>query len=146
MFCTLSLDVLHLCEFLLKYLNGFQLTELTQVHGRNCHFQYLLYSKGSNSKSRLTRGRVLVFCTSYYGASHLWEISWKCIKRSKKLQNGHEYMVKMAMFNVQREISPKVGKSVHGFCMLYHRALNLGEVSSKYLKQFPIYRADTSTW
>ena len=26
------------------------------------------------------------------------------------LQSGHEYMVKMAMFNVQRAISPKVGK------------------------------------
>ena len=26
------------------------------------------------------------------------------------LQNGHEYMVEMAMFNVQRTITPKVGK------------------------------------
>ena len=26
------------------------------------------------------------------------------------LQSGHEYMVKMAVFNVQREIAPKVGK------------------------------------
>ena len=27
------------------------------------------------------------------------------------LQSGHKYMVEMAMFNVQREKSPKVGKS-----------------------------------
>ena len=26
------------------------------------------------------------------------------------LQSGHEYMVEMAMFNVQRAITPKVGK------------------------------------
>ena len=27
------------------------------------------------------------------------------------LQSGHKYTVEMAMFNVQREIFPKVGKS-----------------------------------
>ena len=27
-----------------------------------------------------------------------------------KLQSGHEYMVEMAMFNVQRAITPKVGR------------------------------------
>ena len=34
-FCTLSHDAVHLYEVLSKYLNGFQLTELTPVHGRN---------------------------------------------------------------------------------------------------------------
>ena len=28
-----------------------------------------------------------------------------------KLQSGHEYMVKMAMLNVQRAITPKVDKA-----------------------------------
>ena len=57
-------------------------------------------------------------------------------------------MVEMAMFNVQREISPKVAirVTVHEFCTSYHRAFKLCEVSSKYLKRFPTYRADTSTW
>ena len=27
------------------------------------------------------------------------------------LQSGHEYMVEMAMFNVQKEITPKVGRT-----------------------------------
>ena len=31
------------------------------------------------------------------------------------LQSGHEYMVEMAMFNVQRIITPKVGKPVLQF-------------------------------
>ena len=34
------------------------------------------------------------------------------------LQSGHKYIVEMAMFNVQRAITPKVGKTVtvHVFC------------------------------
>ena len=34
----------------------------------------------------------------------------KISKTVFNLQSGHKYMVEMAMFNVQREISPKVGK------------------------------------
>ena len=34
-FCALSHDDVHLCEVLSKYLEGFQLTELTQMHSRN---------------------------------------------------------------------------------------------------------------
>ena len=43
------------------------------------------------------------------------------------LQSGHEYMVEMAMFNVQRAITPKV--TVHVFCTSSHSVLNLCEVS-----------------
>ena len=43
--------------------------------------QYLLCSKGSNSKSWITRATVQGFCTSSYGAVHLWEILWKYLKR-----------------------------------------------------------------
>ena len=65
------------------------------------------------------------------------------------LQSGHKYMVEMAMFSVQRAKTPKVGKQGLQFmgsarCLI--KTLNLYEVSSKYLKQFPTYRADTSTW
>ena len=88
----------------------FKLTELTQVHGRNDYFQYLLCSKGGNYRSGLTRATVLVFCTSSHCDLHLWEISWKYLKKAFNLQSGHKYMVKMAMFNVQRAVTPKVGK------------------------------------
>ena len=73
-FCTLSHDALHLYEVLSKYLNNFQLTELTRVHGRNGYFQYLPFSKGGNSKSRLTRAKALEFCISSHGALHLRKI------------------------------------------------------------------------
>ena len=33
------------------------------------------------------------------------------------LQSRHEYMVEIAMFNIQRAITPKVGKS--GTCVLH---------------------------
>ena len=35
------------------------------------------------------------------------------------LQSGHIYMVEMAMFNVQRAITPKVGKTEYGSCVLH---------------------------
>ena len=43
------------------------------------------------------------------------------------LQSKHKYMVEMAMFNVQRAITPKLGKpvTVHEFCTSSHGALNL---------------------
>ena len=63
--------------------------------------------RSENSKGRLTRLMVLVFCTSYHGALHLWEISWKYFKG---FSTYRVYMVEMAMFNVQRAITPKVGK------------------------------------
>ena len=57
-------------------------------------------------------------------------------------------MVEMAMFNVQRAITPKVDKAELRFIssIRSHRALNLCEISLKYLKWFPTYRAETSTW
>ena len=97
-------------NFCQNILNCFQLTELTRVHGRKCHFQYLLCSKGSNSKSGLTRARVLVFCTLYYGTLHLSEISRKYLKLFSAY-SGHKYMVEMTKFNVLRKISPNLGKS-----------------------------------
>ena len=35
----------------------------------------------------------------------------KISKTVFNLQSGHKYMVEMAMFNVQRKVSPKVGES-----------------------------------
>ena len=70
-FRTSSLKDLNLSEVL----NSFQLSERTLVHGRNGYFQYLQCSTGSNSKGRLTRVMVLVFCTLSHGALHLYETS-----------------------------------------------------------------------
>ena len=61
--------------------NSFQLIEQTLVDGRNGYFQYLQCLKGCNSKSRVTRVMVLIFCTSSHSALHLWESSWKYLKR-----------------------------------------------------------------
>ena len=71
----------------------------------------------------------------------------KISKTVFNLQTGHKYMIEMAVFNVQSEISPKSGQirvTVHEFCTSCHKVLNLCEVSSKYLKRFPTYRADIS--
>ena len=40
------------------------------------------------------------------------------------LTSGHEYMVEMVMFNVQREITPKVGEPVL-WCMCSPRLLTV---------------------
>ena len=64
------------------------------------------------------------------------------------LKSGHVYMVEIAMFNVQRAITPKVGTpvTVYIFCTLPYDALRLCEVAWKYYKRFQSYGADTSTW
>ena len=99
--------------------NDFQLIEQTRVYSRSGYFQYLLSSKGFNSKSRLTRVTVFVFCTLSHGALHLWEVSWK--RTVFNLKSGQEYAVEMAMFNVQRGITLKVGKPELRFmCSAHH--------------------------
>ena len=45
--------------------------ERTRIHSRNGSLPYLLYSKGRNSKNRLTRVTVFVFCTFSDGAVQL---------------------------------------------------------------------------
>ena len=69
------------------------------------------------------------------------------------LQSGHKFMMEMAMFNVKKGSNSKSGPTggpsrvmEHKFSTSCHRALNLCEVSKKYLKQLLIYRADTNTW
>ena len=63
--------VLYICEkFHINIQNGFQLTEGTQVHGRN---GYVQCSKGGNSKCRQTRVTVYVFMSSH-SALHLCEV------------------------------------------------------------------------
>ena len=71
--------------------------------------KYNLCSKGGNSKSRLTRDgfyilHIVSWCFTF--VRNFIIISRKVFN----LQSGHEYMVEMTMFNVQRAITPKVGK------------------------------------
>ena len=88
--------------------------ERTQVHSRNGYFQYLLCSKGCNSKSMLTRVTVFVFCMLSPGALHLRNLI--IISQTVfNLQSRREHMVEMAMFNVQRAITPKVDKTALRF-------------------------------
>ena len=70
-FCISSHDALHLCEVSSKYLEQFSTYRADIVHSRNGYFQYLLCSKGRNSKSRLTRVTVFMFCMLSHGALHL---------------------------------------------------------------------------
>ena len=58
--------------------NSFQVTEWTQVYYRNHYFQS---SMGHNSRSRLTRVTVLVFCTSSHDVIHLCDVSSKYLER-----------------------------------------------------------------
>ena len=67
-------------------------------------FQYLMCSMGHNSKTRLIRVMVFVFCLSTFVRNFII-ISQMLFN----LQRGHEYMVELAMFNIERAITPKVG-------------------------------------
>ena len=55
------------------------------------------------------------------------------------LQSEHEYMVEMDMFNVQRAITPRVGKPELRFCTSSHDALHLCEVLWKYLEWYQLW-------
>ena len=57
-----------------------------------------------------TRVMVLVFCTSYYCALHLYEVSQKYLKRFLRYRADTECMMEMAIFNIQRVITLKEGK------------------------------------
>ena len=67
--------VVYICiKFQENISNTFQVTEETQIYYRNYYFQS---SNGHNSKRRLSRVTVLVFCTLFYDFLHLCEVSLK---------------------------------------------------------------------
>ena len=76
--CTWSHGALYV-KFHVKISCDFQLTGRTLVPGLNGYLQYLLSSKGNNSKGRQTRLKVLVLCTSSHNLP-LCEVSWKYLK------------------------------------------------------------------
>ena len=66
--------VIYICiNFQENILNSFLVTEWTQIYNRS--------PKGHNSKRRLTRTTVLVFCTSSHNALHLYEVSSKYLEQ-----------------------------------------------------------------
>ena len=81
-----------------------------------------------------------MFCTLSSGALHLCEVS--------ELWSGHEYIVEMAMFNVQRAINPKVSKLELWFMCSAHRLMVLYiavKFREKFLKRYQSYGADTKS-
>ena len=60
-----------------------------------------------------------MFCTLSYDALHLYEVSWKYHETVSELRSGHEYMVEMAMFNVQKAITLNEAIQSYGSCVLH---------------------------
>ena len=117
--------VVYICKkFHNNILNGFQLTEWIRVHSRNGYFQYLLCSKGHNSKSRLSR--VMLLCSAC-----CLMVLYICEKFSHNISNSFQptertkYTVEMAMFNVHSAVTPKVGKPELLFMCSAHRLMEL---------------------
>ena len=116
MFCSSSHDALHLLEVLS---NCFQLTELIWVHGRNGHFQYLLFSKSRNSKSRWPE---LQLCSAHpLMKLYIFEKFHENIQITEQTEvhdrNGY---VQCSKGNNSKSRQTRV--TVHEFCTLSHVA------------------------
>ena len=111
--------VIYICiKFQENISNSFQVTERTQIYYRNHYFQS---SKGHNSKSRLTRVTVLVFCTLSHDTF---------LKFHQNLWNGFQLIEQTGVHrrNVLHVVS---------WCFTFVR---------RFHQRFSTYRADTSTW
>ena len=90
--------VIYICiKFQENILDSFLVTDWTQIYYRNHYFQS---SKGHNSKRRLIRITILVFCALSHDALHLCEVSSKYLEQFSTYR--HEYIVEMAIFNIQK--------------------------------------------
>ena len=70
--------VIYICtKFQENIIKNYQVTEWTHIYYRNHYCKSL---KGRNSKSRLTRVTVLVFCSLSYNAIYLCEVSSKYLE------------------------------------------------------------------
>ena len=110
---------LYICvKFHQNIWNGFQLTERTQVHRRkkrlfsiSTMFKGLQLHKQVNQRYVFCALHVVSWCLSFVRSF----IKISGIKISGTvfklyLQSRHKYMIEMAMFNVQRAITPNKGK------------------------------------
>ena len=125
---------LHLCEVSWKY----RVDMSTQ---QKWLFQNLLFSKGCNSKRRLTRVTVFVFCALSHCVLQwvLWEKfhilkGFQLIERTRV--HGRNGYVQSSKGNNSKSRQTRV--TVHVCCTLTHSSLHLCEVSWKYLKQYQI--------
>ena len=135
------LMVLYICErFHQNIWNGFQLTEQTQVHGRNGYFQC---SEGSNSKSRQTK---LPFISS----AHCLIVLYICVKFCENISysfqltewtqvQGTNGYVQCSKGNNSKSTELQFMCSVHCLIVLY-----ICEVWWKYLRQYQSYENDTN--
>ena len=99
--------VIYVCiKFQENILNSFQVTEWTQIFYRNHYFQCLrvITPKEVNQSYGFCALHVLLECFTFVRSFI------KISGMGFNLQSGHEQMEEMAMFNVQRAITPKVGK------------------------------------
>ena len=117
-FCMSSHGALHLCEISWKYLKRFS----TYRADMGTWWKWLCsIFKGQNLQSRQTRVMVYVFCLFL-----TFTLSFVKISRTvSEFWSRHEYMVDIAMFNVQRVIIPSVGKSELWFMCSAHRLMVL---------------------
>ena len=103
-FCAWPQDALHLYEVLSKYLERF----LTYRAVTNKWYRWpfsIFLSCSKVYKSRLTLGSAYPLMVLY-----IFEKFYEKSQMVFNLQGGHKYMVEMAMFNIQRAITPKIGK------------------------------------
>ena len=111
-----SLLVLYIC---VKFHEMYRADEYTEWL-----FSISTMFKRPLSKNRLTRNS---FCVLHIVSWYFTFVrNFIIIPQVFNLQSRHQYMVEMALFNVSRAISPKVGKpelqfmcSVHGLIVLY---------------------------
>ena len=89
--------------------NSFQLTERTGVHSPERFFSISTMFKGKQLQKWLTS--YVFFSLLVVSWCFTFERNFIISRTVFNLQSGHEYMVEMAMFNVQRAITPKVGKA-----------------------------------
>ena len=109
------------------------------VQSRNGYFQYQLCSKGCGSKSNQLQFFFILHVVSWCFAF----VRILIIISPRVLKNGHGYMVEMVIFNVQRAITPKVGKPELGFmcsashlivlyiCVKFHEYIEWTQVHSR---------------
>ena len=143
--CELYHVGIQLYEVSKKYLEQFLSCRVDQLYYRNHFFRN---SKDHNSKSGLTWITVLVLCTLFYDALHLYEVSSNYLERTEltRVPRRKCYFQYLLCSKGRTSKSKLTKVTVFVFCSLSHRSLHLWEVSSKYLGRFSTYTADTNTW
>ena len=141
-----SYVALHFCKASRKSLKPFQVIERAHKYMNRitiCNVQRAVTPKAGNSE--------LWFLCS---AHHIMVI-YICIKFQENISNSFQVTEQTHILQKWHYFQRSKGHNTRSrlsriralmFWTLSHDALHLCEVLSKYLKQFPTYRADMSTW